>query len=138
KTDAVLLIGDRAMHACLPGYSHSYDLGEEWTTWTSLPFVFAVWAVRPGVDLGATEKALQEAKRRGLAHVGPIAAHEAPKLSLNPGYCRRYLDTILSYDLGSQEMAGLQKFAELAAELGLIPPEACKNEFGRANSVESR
>ena len=26
-----LLIGDRAMRACLPGYCQAYDLGEEWT-----------------------------------------------------------------------------------------------------------
>src|SRR4051794_7506466 len=31
STDAVLLIGDRAMRACLPGYRFAYDLGQEWT-----------------------------------------------------------------------------------------------------------
>src|SRR5262249_48829934 len=46
--DAVLLIGDRAMKACLPGFRFAYDLGQEWQDWTSLPFVYAVWAVRPG------------------------------------------------------------------------------------------
>ena len=52
-TDAVLLIGDRAMRACLPGFRYAYDLGQEWSDWTGLPFVYAVWAVRGGVDLGA-------------------------------------------------------------------------------------
>ncbi len=52
ETDAVLLIGDRAMKACLPGFEFSYDLGQEWFERTLLPMVFAVWAVRPGVDLG--------------------------------------------------------------------------------------
>src|SRR5215207_2486610 len=51
-TDAVLLIGDRAMKACLPGHPFAYDLGQEWTDWTGLPFVYAIWAVRPGVELG--------------------------------------------------------------------------------------
>ncbi|MFO0824346.1 MAG: menaquinone biosynthesis protein [Gemmataceae bacterium] len=46
KTDAVLLIGDRAMRACLPGHRYAFDLGEEWTAWTGLPMVYAVWAVR--------------------------------------------------------------------------------------------
>src|SRR4051794_9126667 len=53
--DAVLLIGDRAMRACLPGFAHAYDLGQEWHDWTGLPFVYAVWAVRAGVDLGPVE-----------------------------------------------------------------------------------
>ena len=72
--DAVLLIGDRAMRACLPGFAHAYDLGQEWHDWTGLPFVYAVWAVREGVDLGPVEAALHEAKRRGLDRVGQIAA----------------------------------------------------------------
>src|SRR3954471_15736358 len=28
--DAVLLIGDRAMRACLPGFAFAFDLGQEW------------------------------------------------------------------------------------------------------------
>src|SRR5262249_18587729 len=32
--DAVLLIGDRAMRACLPGFAHAFDLGQEWHDWT--------------------------------------------------------------------------------------------------------
>ena len=68
--DAVLLIGDRAMRACLPGFAHAYDLGQEWYDWTGLPFVYAVWAVRDGVDLGPVAEALTEAKRRGCATHG--------------------------------------------------------------------
>src|SRR5947209_7724039 len=72
-TDGVLLIGDRAMRACLPGFAHAFDLGQEWFDWTGLPFVFAVWAVGPGVDLGGVAGALTEAKRRGQAQTGVIA-----------------------------------------------------------------
>src|SRR5262245_23444796 len=32
--DAVLLIGDRAMKSCLPGFRFAYDLGQEWHDWT--------------------------------------------------------------------------------------------------------
>src|SRR5438105_4504128 len=81
--DAVLLIGDRAMRACLPGFAHAYDLGQEWYDWTGLPFVYAVWAVRPGADLGRVAWALTESKRRGLARAGLIAHQEAPRLNLD-------------------------------------------------------
>src|SRR5438067_4626955 len=87
-TDAVLLIGDRAMRACLPGFAHAFDLGQEWHDWTGLPFVYAFWAVREGVELGAVQEALQEAKRRGRARAGAIAYHEAPRPGLDAGYCR--------------------------------------------------
>jgi chorismate dehydratase len=117
--DAVLLIGDRAMRACLPGFAHAYDLGQEWHDWTSLPFVYAVWAAREGVDLGGVEEALAEAKRRGCARIGAIAHAEAPRLGLDAGFCRRYLANIIHFDLGPREQAGLHHYYMLACELGL-------------------
>src|SRR5207237_3436877 len=71
--DAVLLIGDRAMRACLPGFTYAFDLGQEWHDWVGLPFVYAVWAVRAGADLGPAAAALHEAKRRGKHAAGQIA-----------------------------------------------------------------
>ena len=119
--DAALLIGDRAMRACLPGFAHAYDLGQEWFDWTDLPFVYAVWAVRPGIDLCGVDNALIEAKRRGLARAGEIAHREAPRLGLDAGFCRRYLANILHFDLGPREQAGLRRYYALACELGLAP-----------------
>ncbi|MDB5311533.1 MAG: hypothetical protein JWO38_5735 [Gemmataceae bacterium] len=137
-TDAVLLIGDRAMRACLPGYQYAYDLGQEWTDWTGLPFVYAVWAVRGGVVLGEVEPAFHRAKEYGLAHAGAIAQREAGPLGLDPGYCRRYLTNIIRYDLGPQESAGLRRFHELAAELGLAPEGVNRVRHHRPDFVESR
>ena len=117
--DAVLLIGDRAMHACLPGFRFAFDLGQEWHDWTGLPFVYAAWAVRSGVELGSALDGLHEAKRRGLENVGPIAAHEAKALGLDAGFCRRYLANIIRFDLGPRELAGLHHYYTLASELGL-------------------
>jgi chorismate dehydratase len=117
--DAVLLIGDRAMHACLPGFRFAFDLGQEWHDWTGLPFVYAAWAVRAGVDLGPVLDALIEAKRRGIDNAGAIAAREAPALGLDAGFCRRYLANIIRFDLGPRELAGLHHYYMLASELGL-------------------
>ena len=119
--DAVLLIGDRAMKSCLPGCRFAYDLGQEWLDWTGLPFVYAVWAVRPGADLRGVDAALREAKEQGLAHVGAIAAREAGRLGLDAGFCRRYLETLIRFDLGPRELAGLERFYERAADQGLAP-----------------
>lgn len=121
STDAVLLIGDRAMKACLPGYPYAYDLGQEWADWTGLPMVFAVWAVRPGIELGEVEESFHRAKRLGLDRAGAIAAREAPGLGLDAGYCRRYLDTIITYDLGPKEREGMDRFRDLAGEFNLVP-----------------
>lgn len=139
-TDAVLLIGDRAMRACLPGFDFAYDLGQEWTDWTGLPFVYAVWAVREGVELGPVEAAFHEAKRRGLARAGRIAAREAPGLGLDPGFCRRYLTNIIQYNLGPRERAGLEQYHAFTAELGLTPTptESHHDRHGRSHLVQSR
>lgn len=117
--EAVLLIGDRAMRACLPGFKYAFDLGQEWFDWTCLPFVYAVWAVREGVDLRGVDEALRQAKKRGLDRAGPIAFAEAPRLGLDAGFCRRYLSNILHFDLGPGEQAGLRQYYKLACELGL-------------------
>jgi chorismate dehydratase len=122
--DAVLLIGDRAMRACLPGFEHAFDLGREWHDWTGLPFVYAFWAVRAGVDLGPVASALQEAYRIGRRQIGLIAQREAPRLQLDAGFCRRYLETAISFDLGAPELSGLRRYYDLACELGLAPPGA--------------
>lgn len=119
--DAVLLIGDRAMQACLPGFRLALDLGQEWFDWTGLPFVYAFWAARSGARLEKTAWALAEAKKRGCARAGAIAQEEAPRLGLDAGLCRRYLANILHFDLGPKELAGLERFYELACELELAP-----------------
>src|SRR6185503_11848117 len=46
--DAALLIGDPALKADLSSL-HVLDLAEGWHRLTHLPFVFAVWAVRPDI-----------------------------------------------------------------------------------------
>lgn len=137
-TDAVLLIGDRAMRACLPGFAHAYDLGQEWFDWTGLPFVYAVWAVRDGVDLAGVDEALLRAKNYGVSRAGIIAQREAPQLGLDAGFCRRYLSNILSFDLGPRELAGLQRFYSLACDLDLAPREVAIESYHSEHFVESR
>jgi chorismate dehydratase len=136
--DAVLLIGDRAMRACLPGFAHAFDLGQEWFDWTGLPFVYAVWAVREGIDLGPVAMALAEAKRRGCRQIGVIAHQEAPGLGLDAGFCRRYLANIIHFDLGPREQAGLHHYYMLAAELGLARRGVSLEYYGQSHLAESR
>jgi chorismate dehydratase len=138
ETDAVLLIGDRAMHACLPGFEYAYDLGQEWYDWTGLPFVYAFWAVREGVDLQGVDDALRRSKEFGLGQVGLIAQRESKRLGLDAGFCRRYLNNIIHYDLGPREQAGLEQFHSLACELGLARRGVALEYYRAGDLVESR
>ena len=50
--DAFLVTDDQALRRRrgARGYPHRYDLGEEWFQWTGLPFVYARWFTRKGMD----------------------------------------------------------------------------------------
>ena len=65
--DAVLVIGDRAMKVPDAPFHSVVDLAEAWNELTGLPFVFALWVVRPGVDLGDLPEILQRCRAEGLA-----------------------------------------------------------------------
>ncbi len=119
-TDAVLLIGDRAMHPP-NGFVEVWDLGEQWCRWAELPFVFAMWTARADADLGPLDAALREAREQGLAHLGEIAATEAPRLGISREVCLSYLHDNLHFYLGPREQRGLELFSEHAARIGLAP-----------------
>jgi chorismate dehydratase len=119
--DAVLVIGDRAMKVPREPFADVVDLGEAWHTLTGLPFVFALWVVRAGVDIGDLPEALDQSRTTGLAAAASLARIHGLRLGLDFATCYDYLTRILSYDLGGPELAGLRKFAEMAARLGLAP-----------------
>ena len=121
SADAVLLIGDRAMKPPRERFLATWDLGEEWTQWTGLPFVFAMWAARRDVELDDVEEALCESRDRGVERFAEIARREAPKLGISEELARNYLAHNLHFTLGSAERAGLKLFQELAVKTGLAP-----------------
>jgi chorismate dehydratase len=119
--DAILLIGDRAMHLPEERFQAVWDLGEEWLSWTGLPFVFALWATRRTTDLGIVETALGQARDRGLSRLEAIGHREAKTLGLMPETAVRYLKHNLHFELGSAERSGLKLFQQLAVQQGLAP-----------------
>lgn len=122
--DAALIIGDRALierhaHRALAGSGvpSYFDLAAEWTAWTGLPFVFAVWAAR-AERLGALRASgvvdlLRVSKERGLARLDAIATESARRLHLPRAVCAEYL-RLLDYDLSEQDLVGLRAFLEMA------------------------
>ena len=106
--DACLVIGDRALslRANHTG-SHVYDLGEVWTDWTGLPFVFGRWVVRHDVPPALATR-LGAALERALE--APLELTGVPLPSgMNPATARTYLDRFV-YRMGRDEEAGLRRF----------------------------
>jgi chorismate dehydratase len=122
RCDAALLIGDLALVANPEQHDAiKIDLGLEWRAMTGLPFVYAVWAGRAGVASAAHVRELQAARDRGIASLDRIAEEEGGGDAARAALALGYLRDNLRHHLGDAEVAGLQRFHALAAELGLVP-----------------
>jgi chorismate dehydratase len=118
--DAALLIGDAALTADTTGLFVS-DLAAEWFALTGLPFVFAMWAVRPGVIVPDGVRSFLESRRIGMASLPAIALEAGERLRIPAESIESYLKTNVHYYLGSEEQRGLALFFRQAQQLGLAP-----------------
>jgi chorismate dehydratase len=121
---AALWIGDVALRRRPAAGHHLLDLGEEWWSWTGLPFAFALWQVRrdlPAASLRRLATLLEESRAWFLEQPERLARHYAPIYQLPPHRLLRYWDSLI-YDLTDDVRAGLLHFLKLAAELGEAPP----------------
>jgi chorismate dehydratase len=118
--DALLLIGDKVVCEEPRGYEHQLDLGAAWKELTGLPFVFAVWMARPGVDLGDLPGRLVRARESGLAHVDEIIARCAVPRGWPANVARQYLCGYLKYEIGERQLEAMRLFYQLAGQHGVI------------------
>ncbi|MBA2114032.1 Chorismate dehydratase [Planctomycetes bacterium FF15] len=121
EADAILLIGDRAIHPPAIDAVEVWDLGETWVEWTGLPFVFAMWVARPGIPTESIAQHLMQARNSGLASLQEIAQREAPNYQLTTSECFQYFHDNLHFTLGPQEKAALTRFYDYAVGLDLAP-----------------
>ncbi len=119
--DATVLIGDRGMLPAGNGFKCVWDLGEQWSAWTGLPFVFAMWIARPAVALRGLEQVLSAARDQGVARLEEIARGEAPGLGIPEADCLSYLRDHLEFRLGERQRRGLELFYALAERQHLAP-----------------
>lgn len=122
RADAALVIGDPALDIDPARVGAvKIDLGEAWKAMTGLPFVYAAWTGRDGALDQEQVAVLQAARARGESELEVIARENAPGDTVGAGKVLRYLRDTLRYGLGVREIAGLERFHELAVELGLAP-----------------
>ncbi len=115
SADAALLIGDSALKldpvecglACM-------DLGEEWTTMTGLPMLFAVWAGRREALSAPLEEALMDSAKYGLARLDEIVYAESQTRGLPRLLVEQYLTRHIQFLLGPEDRQGLQLYLRMA------------------------
>jgi chorismate dehydratase len=119
RCDAALLIGDPALfleHERLG--AEKIDLGEQWTSMTGLPFVWAFWAGRSAALSPRGVEALEAARDAGVAESDKVA-----ETYCGPGRAARgkaYLRENIYYVLGDREEEGLRRYYELAERHGVV------------------
>ena len=114
--DYALLIGDTALDLALGPHQHEiFDLGAAWYELTRLPFVYAVWALRRGIENSALRRQLREARDFGLDTLDHIIAS---RTEYTLDFRRDYLGWHIHYHLGSDEKRGIAKFMELLRKHG--------------------
>jgi chorismate dehydratase len=115
-----LLIGDKVVTAEPVGFDHQLDLGLAWKRLTGLPFVFAIWTARGGVDVtGLTEK-LTAALASGLANVDELVSRHAVPRGWPDDIARRYLTDYLRFTIDDPQIQAIQRFHRMAHEMRLI------------------
>lgn len=116
-TGAAVCIGDLAL---FPTHDAPVciDLGEAWTTWTGLPFVYAVWA-GPQASAPGLADALHVCYEENSTRLHDLAHWESPHDAARRARIESYLRWNIRYRVGESETRGLQLFLELGAEAGL-------------------
>lgn len=122
--DAVLFIGDVALRRSSSSAEWLYDLGAEWKTWTSLPFVFAAWQTSApssrDAELQTLSAQLRASRRYFLDHAKELACEKAAAFGIEADRLLSYWQS-LRYDFDEPMERGLLRYYELAARLGETP-----------------
>jgi chorismate dehydratase len=117
---AKFFIGDQAIRFRdeSSGTFQFWDLGEEWQKRTQLPFVYALWLIRPEVPSPkAIADTLRACRDNNLREFDLLIAAEK---EFSPDFCQYYLTECLSYQFGAQEKEGLSTFRKLCEKHGIL------------------
>jgi chorismate dehydratase len=105
------LIGNPALAFLRNGSNHAiWDLGSAWQELTGLPFTYALWAIRDGVEAGPLVATLSEVARDGLARLTELIRDSVDfDLSLRQAYVGGHIQHRVD-DLARR---GVVRFTEL-------------------------
>lgn len=167
EADAALLIGDPALRLALNAEPHAsldasgdkifpaeiakvsapselylYDIVEKWRAFTNLPAVLALWAAKPSAISFEVIRDFQDSLACGMQQIPEISAEASRELNLPADKISRYLTGNIDYTLDDENLRGLQRYFDLAAELRLIsqakPVQIASSETSRQFAAARR
>jgi chorismate dehydratase len=113
-----------------------YDMVEEWRSFTGFPAVLAIWAARPAAVTSEVIRDFQASLAFGLQNLPQISTEASRELHLPAHKIARYLTENIDYTLDEENLRGLQRYYDLAAELGLIKQAQPLQITGAEKSLE--
>jgi len=120
SADAWLRIGDAALREHLASDSPPvFNPSEAWRERTGLPFVFALWVARAGVELAPWVGAFARSRALGWARMEALAREAAAAWRVSASATRHYLLEECLYEPGERLEPALSAFRDAAARLGL-------------------
>jgi chorismate dehydratase len=133
-SNARLLIGDQAIGFRQKHWNEFrfWDLGEQWMRLFNVPFVYALWLVRPEIsDPEQIANRLRALRDENLANLDRLiteavagVADPGPQKGLTPEFLSRYYRKHLRFSFSEKEKQGLRIFANLCIKHGLLPKRA--------------
>ena len=134
RADAALIFG--ALEAEAPLGLRVLDLGAAWHTMTRLPFVFAAWIGRDGLDWRTAAALLNEALDRGMAQADALSGGWARWLGQPTALVHGYLTETMRYRLTPTAEAGLRLFSAKCREHGILNGAYTPRSFGPCGDGE--
>lgn len=136
EADAAILIGDPALLAlesraaveAAAGPCQWIDLAHEWRSRTGLPWVAAVWAVRPealapnGFTPASLTADLALSRDHGIMNIDRIVEEWTPRIPISSATIHDYLIHNIHYILDDDCIRTIKLFRQYAAEVGTLPP----------------
>jgi chorismate dehydratase len=124
QVEAALFIGDEALRREGEPGELLFDLGREWTEWTGLPFVYALWLVRGEVanrsEIHELHRLFLQSRDAAAVDAQALASLASGRYGFPPLRLQSYWSRI-RYDLDEQMLEGLEHFLALASEIGDAP-----------------
>ena len=124
-----LLIGDQAIRFRQRfGDRYRYfDLGEQWQQLTALPFVYALWLVRPELkEASVIARRLRRQRDQNLSRLGELSASQD---GFDPTFCRYYYEDCLRFGFDDRERHGLTHFQTLCGKHKILPARQLRIEL---------
>jgi chorismate dehydratase len=135
NADAAILIGDPALLALESreaieenvGPCEWFDLAREWRDHTNLPWVAAVWAVRPEalghprLTTAQLIEDLEASRNHGLLHIEQLVEQWTPRIAIPAATIRHYLSHNIHYVLNTDCIRAIELFRQFAAEVDVLP-----------------